>query len=69
MSQIATFSAGVPPQGVRATTAQVCAKYQVSRTTWWRWSKSPGFPVPMRFGRSVRWSVEAVEAFLASQGA
>lgn len=50
--------------GAYATAAQCCAKYQVSRTTWWRWSQAPGFPQPMRFERAVRWPIEAVEAFL-----
>jgi predicted DNA-binding transcriptional regulator AlpA len=57
----------LPIQGARATAAQLCTKYQVSRTTWWRWSQSPGFPAPMRFGRSVRWSPEAVDSFLTQQ--
>lgn len=52
---------------VRATAAQLCARYQISRTTWWRWAKSPGFPKPVRFGRSVRWDPAAVEAFLTIQ--
>ena len=72
MAQIAdrnTASAvpNLPIQGARATAAQLCTKYQVSRTTWWRWSQSPGFPAPMRFGRSVRWSAEAVDSFLTKQ--
>ncbi len=67
MAQLAkrnTESPNLPVPGARATAAQFCTKYQVSRTTWWRWSQSPGFPEPMRFGRSVRWNAEAVEAFL-----
>lgn len=55
----------LPIEGARATTAQLCAKYQISRSTWWRWSQSPGFPAPIRFGRSVRWDADLVEAFLA----
>lgn len=57
----------MPIPGARATAAQLCAKYQVSRATWWRWSKTPGFPVPIRFGRSVRWDPEPVDAFLTNQ--
>ncbi|KAB0563640.1 DNA-binding protein [Pseudomonas palleroniana] len=70
MAQIATRSTDVPNlpiPGARATAAQLCAKYQVSRATWWRWSKTPGFPAPIRFGRSVRWEPDSVESFLLSQ--
>lgn len=59
----------LPIPGTRATAAQLCAKYQVSRSTWWRWSKTPGFPTPIRFGRSVRWEPESVESFLRRQEA
>jgi predicted DNA-binding transcriptional regulator AlpA len=59
----------LPIPGARATAAQLCAKYQVSRATWWRWSKTPGFPEPIRFGRSVRWDPEPVEAFLTRREA
>ncbi|MFC3940088.1 AlpA family phage regulatory protein [Pseudomonas gingeri NCPPB 3146 = LMG 5327] len=61
-------SLNLPIPGIRATTAQCCAKYQISRTTWWRWSQSPGFPRPLRFGRSVRWDVDEVDAFLIQSG-
>ena len=57
------------PRPARATSAQLCAFLQISRVTLWRWSKTPGFPEPIRFGRSVRWDAEAVEAFLIQQGA
>lgn len=57
----------LPVPGARATAAQLCAKYQVSRSTWWRWAKTPGFPEPIRFGRSVRWDPEPVDAFLSQQ--
>ena len=56
--------ANLPALGAVGTVSQFCAHYHVSRTTWWRISKSPGFPAPLRFGRSVRWNSEAVEAFL-----
>ncbi|MBI6955001.1 helix-turn-helix transcriptional regulator [Pseudomonas sp. CCOS 191] len=72
MAQTATSNADTPRlpiPGTRATAAQLCAKYQVSRSTWWRWSKTPGFPAPIRFGRSVRWEPESVESFLRSQEA
>lgn len=57
----------LPQAGTFGTSAQFCSRYQISRTTFWRWSKTPGFPVAVRFGRSTRWSVEAVEAFLTAQ--
>ena len=49
--------------------AKLCERYQVSRTTFWRWSKTPGFPSPVRLGRSVRWNTEFVDAFLTKQEA
>lgn len=64
-----TVLPNLPVPGARATAAQLCAKYQVSRATWWRWSKTPGFPEPIRFGRSVRWDPEPVDAFLTRQEA
>lgn len=59
----------LPTPGALGTAAQFCTRYQVSRTTWWRWSQTKGFPRAVRFGRSVRWPVEAVEAFLTQQEA
>ncbi|MDT4811422.1 hypothetical protein FQZ97_443610 [compost metagenome] len=74
MAQIATrtirdtdHTPNLPIPGARATTAQLCTKYQVSRTTFWRWSRSEGFPAPIRFGRSVRWDTAAVDTFLMAQ--
>lgn len=57
----------LPGPGAYRTTEQCCDIYQVSRTTWWRWSKMPGFPAPIRFGRSVRWPLEPVDRFLTQQ--
>ncbi|KAA5846517.1 helix-turn-helix domain-containing protein [Pseudomonas chlororaphis] len=56
-----------PPTSAWATAQQLCARYQISRTTWWRWSITSGFPLPIRFGRTVRWDVNAVEAYLTRQ--
>ena len=64
-----TAAPNLPIPGTFGTTAQLCTRYQVSRTTWWRWSQMPGFPRAVRFGRSVRWPVESVEAFLTPQEA
>ncbi|GAB3471368.1 MULTISPECIES: helix-turn-helix transcriptional regulator [Azotobacter] len=64
-----TSAPNLPIRGAYATTEQQCTKYQVSRTTWWRWSQMPGFPKPIRFGRSVRWDDPACEAFLTQQEA
>lgn len=66
---LSTASPNLPIPGTFGTTAQLCIRYQVSRTTWWRWSQMPGFPRAVRFGRSVRWPVESVEAFLTLQEA
>jgi len=67
ISNTAVLSLPIP--GTRVTAAQLCVKYQVSRSTWWRWSKIPSFPIPFRFGRSVRWEPESVEPFLRNQEA
>lgn len=55
------------PTSVSATAQQLCARYQISRTTWWRWSTTSGFPLPIRFGRAVHWDVNAVETYLTRQ--
>lgn len=57
----------VPRAGIRATTAQLCTLYQISRTTFWRWTKAENFPVPLRAGRVLRWDAEAVDAFLTNR--
>ncbi|TWH76269.1 AlpA family transcriptional regulator [Azomonas agilis] len=71
MAQTATCNTppNLPINGTFATTEQFCTYYQISRTTWWRWSRTDGFPKALRFGRSVRWPADAVEAFLNQQGA
>ncbi|WP_095964540.1 AlpA family transcriptional regulator [Pseudomonas sp. ACN5] len=63
----ATCELNLPKPGTLATTEQLCNRYQISRTTWWRWSQTTGFPRAIRFGRSVRWPIEAVNAFLTQQ--
>ncbi|EPK1202760.1 TPA: helix-turn-helix domain-containing protein [Pseudomonas aeruginosa] len=45
--------------------SQICAKYQVSRSTLWRWAKSPGFPAPVRMGRVLRWDAGQVDTLLS----
>lgn len=57
----------VPRAGIRATTAQLCTLYQISRTTFWRWTKADDFPTPIRAGRILRWDAEAVDAFLTNR--
>lgn len=64
-----TDAINLPKPGALATSEQLCNRYQISRTTLWRWSKTAGFPAAVRFGRSVRWPTEAVEAFLTQQEA
>ena len=44
-----------------------CQRYSIGRTTWWRLTQTPGFPEPVRFGRSVRWNVEQVEIFIGDK--
>ncbi len=69
MTKITTETITLPKVGSLGTIAHFCSRYQISRTTWWRWSKSPDFPARIQLGRVVRWPVEAVDAFLISQGA
>ncbi|WP_016715743.1 MULTISPECIES: helix-turn-helix transcriptional regulator [Pseudomonas putida group] len=57
----------VPRAGIRATTEQLCTLYQISRTTFWRWTKIDNFPIPIRAGRVLRWDAEAVDAFLTNR--
>ena len=52
------------PTLIWATADQFCSRYQISRSTWWRISKTAGFPDPVRLGRAVRWNVEAVDKYL-----
>ncbi|MGO1271520.1 helix-turn-helix transcriptional regulator [Pseudomonas helleri] len=56
----------VPRAGIRATTEQLCTLYQISRTTWWRWTKIENFPTPIRAGRVLRWDANAVDTFLTN---
>lgn len=53
-----------PEKDVYAAAGFFCEKFKISRTTWWRITKSQGFPHPVRFGRSVRWNVKSVISFL-----
>lgn len=47
-----------------------CERFGISPSTWWRLStKTPGFPEPIRFGRAVRWSVQAVDNFMRQRQA
>lgn len=49
---------------------QMQDRYGVAKPTWYRlYSKTPGFPKPLRCGRAVRWNAQEVDAFLKSQGA
>ena len=49
------------------TTRQLCQRYQISRTTLTRWRESFSFPPPLRVGRTLRFSPEAVEAWAAAR--
>lgn len=69
MAQDVTATLNLPVPGTNGNTEQFCNRYQVSRATWWRWSKGAGFPAPIRLGRAVRWPVDAVHAYLTQQGA
>lgn len=57
-----------PTQDTWETAQQFCARFKVCRTTWWRWSQAPGFPIPVRFGRAVRWNSAEVRTFLQQRG-
>ncbi|MBN0430635.1 helix-turn-helix domain-containing protein [Pseudomonas aeruginosa] len=44
---------------------ELCERYQISRTTLWRWTKLPGFPAASGIGRMLRWNPQLVDAFLS----
>jgi len=46
---------------------QLCARAGVTQMTLWRWSKLPGFPVPVRIGRRRFWQADEVERWLAGR--
>jgi len=58
-----------PPEPVWATAKQLWTRYQISRSTWWRWTKAPSFPAPVRHGHTVRWDAHAVHRYLTRQKA
>ena len=41
--------------------------FSVSRPTFLKWSKQPGFPRPIRMGGAVRYSVSALERWAEEQ--
>lgn len=46
------------------STAQVAARYGISRTTVWRWLNSGCLPKPMALSESCkRWKLSALESF------
>lgn len=50
----------------KATAQEFCEKYQIGRTTFWRFQKMEGFPKPFRLGRAVRWDVDDVDLFFVA---
>lgn len=52
------------------TVQQVCAMFNISRATVWRWVSTGHLPAPVKLGpNTTRWRAADVEAFLASRGA
>ncbi|MGR3461296.1 MAG: helix-turn-helix transcriptional regulator [Roseovarius sp.] len=44
------------------STAQVCARYSISRTTVWRWIKAGRLPEPVQIGPGIRrFSIAALD--------
>ncbi|MGY2461747.1 helix-turn-helix transcriptional regulator [Vreelandella sulfidaeris] len=41
--------------------ADVCERYSISRSTWWRWINTEDAPKPVRIGpRAVRWPLRVL---------
>jgi hypothetical protein len=54
---------------VYCTVKQLCDRLAVGRTTVWRWQRERGFPAPKKLGgRTARYRVAEVDAWLARQG-
>lgn len=51
------------------TAKQLCERYKLSMSTVYAALKRGELPQPQRFGRSVRWSVDSIEAFDARRAA
>lgn len=73
MTNKASVKPRARPEPVFASAKQLWTRYQISRSTWWRWTKAPSFPAPVRLGHTVRWNVKEVDRYLtrrkAKQGA
>ncbi|MDE0237492.1 MAG: helix-turn-helix domain-containing protein [bacterium] len=60
-----TLGVGYGP--VLLTRAEVCERLNVSPNTLYRWIDREGFPGPVKIGRMARWSLAAVNAWLAER--
>jgi predicted DNA-binding transcriptional regulator AlpA len=46
----------VPAGKQMRSAAHVCARFDISRPTLWRWIKSGRFPAPTKMGSLTKWS-------------
>ena len=51
------------------TSADICQRLAIGRTTLWRWQRDLGFPAPLRLGRLSRFSQSQVDQWLAARRA
>ena len=49
--------------------ADMAGRLSLSRSAVWRFTQDPSFPTPFRLGRSVRWELSEVQAWLDSRRA
>lgn len=46
----------------------VAARYQVNKSTIWRWHAAGDFPTPKKIAGSTRWAISDLEAWEADSG-
>ena len=50
------------------TSDELLKKFQISRTTLFRWVKAGSFPSPVRIGRrTIRWRADEIDEFVKSR--
>ena len=53
----------------KARTQEVADHFSISKMTLHRWTKQEGFPQPLKRGNIVLYDLEAIDAWLAGEGA
>lgn len=46
----------------------VLERYQISKTTVWRWAAEGKFPKPKKFSRTTRWAIADLEQWEVKEG-